>query len=168
MLRTKTYMRRRVVAHTYVAQCFGAKIKFLYSSTVMVARDQTSTTSIELNETKRNEIQMHYAELSRNAMASPPEVTRLWPLLTHLVLSRNPLKGRRHQSLRLLQAAQRGHDAMHKGVSSRVCVVVRLICVSFCSVVRRRAAGTWEVKHATRRSIVLSLLSPGRLRELRS
>lgn len=61
--------------------------------------------------------QMHYAELSRNLMESPPAVTRSWPLLTHLVLSRNPLKGRRRQTLRLLQAAQKGHDAMHRGVS---------------------------------------------------
>ncbi|CAM9407149.1 unnamed protein product, partial [Ectocarpus sp. 6 AP-2014] len=58
---------------------------------------------------------MRYAELSRNSMESPPPVTRQWPLLTHLVLSRNPLRGRRRQSLRLLQAAQRGHDAMHRG-----------------------------------------------------
>lgn len=59
---------------------------------------------------------MRFAEFSRNAMESPPSVTREWPLLTHLVLSRNPLRGRRHQSLRLLQAAQKGHDAMHTGV----------------------------------------------------
>ncbi|CAM9596625.1 unnamed protein product [Ectocarpus fasciculatus] len=58
---------------------------------------------------------MRYAELSRNSMESPPPVTRQWPLLTHLVLSRNPLRGRRRQSLRLLQAAKRGHDAMHRG-----------------------------------------------------
>eukprot|EP00903_Cladosiphon_okamuranus_P008234 g7927.t1 len=58
---------------------------------------------------------MRFAELSRNAIESPPEVTRRWPVLTHLVLSRNPLNGRRLESLRLLQAAQRGHDAMHRG-----------------------------------------------------
>ncbi|CAM9251020.1 unnamed protein product [Scytosiphon promiscuus] len=58
---------------------------------------------------------MRFADFSRNMMESPPSVTREWPLLTHLVLSRNPLRGRRHQSLRLLQAAQKGHDAMHRG-----------------------------------------------------
>eukprot|EP00752_Nemacystus_decipiens_P011953 g10598.t1 len=58
---------------------------------------------------------MRFAELSRNEMESPPEVTRRWPLLTHLVLSRNPLKGRRLESLRLLQAARRGHEAMNRG-----------------------------------------------------
>lgn len=63
---------------------------------------------------------LRYAELSRNLMESPPTVTRRWPLLQHLVLSRNPLKGRHHQSRRLLRAAQKGHEAMHRGVSHYV------------------------------------------------
>lgn len=75
--------------------------------------------STELNENKTN-LQMRYAELSRNAMESPPAVTRRWPVLTHLVLSRNPLRGRRCESLRLLQAARRGHDAMRRAVSTLV------------------------------------------------
>ena len=63
-------------------------------------------------------MQMRYADLSRNRIESVPTVTRHWPLLTHLVLSRNPLGGRHRESCRLLQAAQLGHEAMHRGVSA--------------------------------------------------
>lgn len=61
-------------------------------------------------------LQMRFADLSRNQIESPPAVSRRWPVLQHLILSRNPLKGRQSQFRRLLQAAQRGDEAMHRGV----------------------------------------------------
>eukprot|EP00904_Undaria_pinnatifida_P013165 jgi/Undpi1/897/HiC_scaffold_10.g04361.m1 len=68
-----------------------------------------------LPDSLRSLVKMRYADLSRNRIETVPTVTRHWPLLTHIVLSRNPLGGRHRESCRLLQAAQLGHEAMHRG-----------------------------------------------------